>query len=80
MDEQNNQFSENQEPKEEIKETKSNDKKPIPKISIIIGAIAVAVIAIAVVLIILLGGKHEHEWGEWETVTKATSTEKQKCC
>lgn len=62
MEEQNNQHFENQEPKEEITESISNEKKKISKMAIIIGAIAVAVVAIAVVLIVLLGGKSDDEY------------------
>lgn len=83
MEEQNNHFSENQEPKEKIKETITNKKKTIPKMAIIIGAIAVAVVVIAVVLIVLLGGNnnhhdstsHTHTYGEWETIKAATCTQ-----
>lgn len=81
MSEQNNQNFEKQESKEEINVAQA---KPIPKMALIIGAVAVAVIAIVVVIIALVGGNkngtsnpdetpaHTHEYGEWETTKPST--------
>ena len=52
MEEKNNQLPQNQEEKAEGKEN-----KPIPKMAIILGAVAVALVAIVVVLVVLIGGK-----------------------
>ena len=83
MEEQNNRNVQNQKPEENNHETGLNSKKAIPKMTIIIGAIAVAVVVIAVVLIVLLGGNnnhhdstsHTHTYGEWETIKAATCTQ-----
>ena len=76
MEEQNNQFSENQEPKEEVQEAKPKEKKRISKMTIILGAVGILSIGAIITLLWWFGvfGCY-HEPAPWQTTKQPTCTE-----